>query len=303
MIHSGSLLVTLVQLVDRLPLPSPPTRRGRGWPRFYPDQLFLKALVIMIVRHLHRGHELLTVLEQPTPEMQALRASLRVDDRFPTRRTWERRLTDLPATLPAQIGCFGRHLVTLLQPWARCGRAVALDSTALAARGGVWHKQDREAGIVPHTSIDCEAGWTRSGWHGWVYGWKLHLATVVAAVWIPVAARLTTANQADNEVAPALVRELPAEARFVLGDTQYNAPNVQATCDQTGRILVVSRRGPIPTPVWASRWGGSFTNSAPEPSRTSTSSSEGSSTRTGRCRRRGRGTPLASRWGPCSSTS
>src|SRR5262245_42580758 len=227
MVHPVSLLVTLVQLVDRLPIPPPPAKRGRGRPCFYPDRLFLKALVIMIVRHLHRVHELLTVLEQPTPEMLALRALLHRGDRFPTRRTFERRLQALPETLPAQIGCFGRHLVALLQPWATCGRAVALDSTALAARGGVWHKKDREAGIVPHTSIDTEAGWTHSGWHGWVYGWKLHLATVVAAVWIPVAARLTAANRADNEVAPALIRDLPPEARLVLGDTHYNAPTVQ----------------------------------------------------------------------------
>jgi hypothetical protein len=43
----------------------------------------------------------------------------------------------------------------------------------------VWHKKDREAGIVPHTSIDTEAHWTKSGWHSWVYGWKLHLLVTV----------------------------------------------------------------------------------------------------------------------------
>ena len=59
-----SLLVTLVQLVDRLPMPPPPAKRSRGRPSIYPDRLFLKALVIMIIRHLHRVHELLTVLEQ-----------------------------------------------------------------------------------------------------------------------------------------------------------------------------------------------------------------------------------------------
>jgi hypothetical protein len=69
--------------------------------------LFLKALVIMIVRHLHKVHELLSVLEQPTAEMQALRAVLTIDRRYPARRTWERRLKAIPATLPAQIGCFG----------------------------------------------------------------------------------------------------------------------------------------------------------------------------------------------------
>jgi hypothetical protein len=39
----------------------------------------LKALVIMIVRHLRKVHELLTVSEQPTPEMQTLSALLTVN--------------------------------------------------------------------------------------------------------------------------------------------------------------------------------------------------------------------------------
>ena len=25
----------------------------------------------------------------------------------------------------------------------------------------------------------------QSGWHGWVSGWKLHLVSTAAAVWIP----------------------------------------------------------------------------------------------------------------------
>jgi len=241
-----SLLVTLVKLVDRIPSPPPPSRRGRGRPQVYPDRLFLKALVIMIVRRLHKVHELLTALEQPTEEMQALRALLTEEGRYPSRRTWERRLKALPDTLPAQIACLGRYLVAVIQPWAHCGRAAAVDSTPLRANGGVWHKKDREQGIVPHTSIDTEAHWTKSGWHGWIYGWKLHIATTVAAVWIPLAAELTPANVADNEVAPALIWELPEEVRFVLGDLHYNAPNVHQVCTQRGQILVTPQYGKYP---------------------------------------------------------
>jgi hypothetical protein len=154
----------------------------------------------------------------------------------------------LPETLPEQIGSLGRHLVALFRPWANSGRAVALDSTVLRAKGGaVWHKKDREAGKVPHSSIDTEAGWTKSGWHGWVYGWKLHLATTVAGVWIPLAARLTPANTADNRIAPLLIEELPEETRFVLGDSHYNAPEVRAACIESEMFLVASGgRGPYP---------------------------------------------------------
>jgi hypothetical protein len=208
--------------------------------------LFLKALVIMILRHLHKVHELLMVLNEPTDEMMALRAVLVVNDRFPTRRTWERRLHAIPDQLPAQIGCLGRSLVQLIQPWATAGRAVAIDSTVLRARGGVWHKKDREASLVPHTSIDTEAAWTKSGWHGWVYGWKLHIVAVVASVWIPLAADLTPANVADNDQALSLLPELPTEARFVLGDRHYNAPNVRLACEQTGRLLVATLYGTYP---------------------------------------------------------
>jgi hypothetical protein len=246
MIGQVSLLVMLVKLIDQMPLPSPPTKRGRGRPKVYTDRLFLKALVIMIGRHVHTVHELLTVLAQPTLEMQELRTLLTEQGTFPARRTWERRLQALPDTLPAQIGCLGRFLVALIQPWARCGRAVALDSTVLRARGGVWHKQDREAGVVPHTSIDTEAHWTKSGWHGWVYGWKLHLITTVADVWIPLAADLTPANTADNEHALTLLPELPAEVRYVLGDRHYNAPEVWDACARAEQILVTSHYGRYP---------------------------------------------------------
>ena len=133
----------------------------------------MKALVIMIVRRLHKVGELLAVLEEESAQMREVRQLLFEGGRFPSRRTFQRRLKTLPNSLPDQIGCLGRYLVEVLKPWESRGRAVALDSTTLQAKGGVWHKKDKEAGVVPHTSIDTEAGWTKSGWHGWVYGWKL----------------------------------------------------------------------------------------------------------------------------------
>jgi hypothetical protein len=235
-------LICLLRLVDRMP--TPPTAPRRGRPAVYSQRLFLKALVVMIVRRLPTVHALLAALDQP--EMAEVRARLSEDGRYPTRRTWERRLRTLPATLPTQIAGLGEHRVAQLKPWAVHGRAAAIDSTVRRARGGVWHKQDRQAGKVPHTSIDTAAHWTKSGWHGGVYGWQLHLLVTVADVWIPLAADLTPATVADNAHAPTLLAACPTERLFLLGDTTYNDSALHDHCAQRRRTLVAARTGPHP---------------------------------------------------------
>lgn len=104
-------------------------------------------------------YELRIILEQPTLEMQRLRMEFMVEDKLPTGRTWECRLKVLPEHLLVQIAAFGAYLLESLKPWAEGGTAAAIDSTILTARGGVWHKKDREAGVVPHSSLDTEAHW------------------------------------------------------------------------------------------------------------------------------------------------
>jgi len=249
MILQKPLLVILVELVDCIPASPLPKKRGRGRPKTYPDRLIVKALIVMIVRRLYSAYALLAFLDQNTPLTRELRQLLTLPDgRFPSRRTWERRLKALPDSLPGLIGSLGRHLVALIQPWAQRGRAAAVDSTALRAKGGVWHKKHREQGLVPHSSIDTEAHWSKSGYHGWWYGWKLHFACAVTSFWLPLAAELTAANTYDATVAPALIRELPAEVRYVLGDRHYNDEEglVHTACRLSNRFLVTTKPGPYP---------------------------------------------------------
>ena len=134
----------------------------------------------------------------------------------------------------------------LSQPWATCGRVAAIHSTVLRARGGVWHKKDREVGHVPHTDMDTEAHWTQSGWRGWVYGWKLHLVPTVATVWIALVADLTPANVVDNEHAIWLLPEEPAEARYLLGDQYYHAPSPHTAYAANQQSVIAYRKGLYP---------------------------------------------------------
>lgn len=246
MLRQSSLLVSLVLLIDNIPFPPQSDKRKRGRPKKYSDRLILKALLIMIIRRLYTAYALLAFLEQQDWVAQELKLLLHESGKFPTRRTWERRLVELPATLPDLIGYFGRHLVSVLKAWAEGGYAAAFDSTKLDTGGGTWHKKHREKGEIPHTSIDCEAGWSKSGWHGWWFGWKLHLAVSVGGVWIPLAAELTVANTADSEVAPLLLKQMAKQVRYVLGDTHYNAPDFRQACNEQGCELVATRRGTYP---------------------------------------------------------
>jgi hypothetical protein len=76
MILQEPLLVTLVKLVDCIALSAPPQKRGRGHPKVYSDHLIVKALVIMVIRHLYSAYSLLAFLEQETALTQQLRPLL-----------------------------------------------------------------------------------------------------------------------------------------------------------------------------------------------------------------------------------
>jgi hypothetical protein len=100
MITQDNILVQLIRLIDRIPA-LPPRRPGER-PKFYPEKLFLNALVTMIVGRLHTVGELLAVLDEPTPEMRMVRELLREEGRFPSRRTFERRLKPCPGRFPSR---------------------------------------------------------------------------------------------------------------------------------------------------------------------------------------------------------
>ena len=175
-----------------------------------------------------------------------MRPVLTEHGRFPTRRTWERRFAPLPARRPARLGGLGRPLVTLLPPWTGQGHAAAVASTPRRANGGVWPKQPRLAGDVPHPSLATEAAWSQSGDHGWGYGWPLPLAVVGGSVWLPWAAALTSASDAAHLSASKLLAPWPMMVRYVLGDPHDNTPEWRAACAVQKRERGATRRGPSP---------------------------------------------------------
>ncbi len=88
------------------------------------------------------------------------------------------------------IGRRCKRLYDLLQPFVlfvgqnRSGLAEQVDRSHLVedkslfkACGPVWHERMRKAGRIPAKlrNLDTDATWSRSAYHGWVYGYGLHI--------------------------------------------------------------------------------------------------------------------------------
>lgn len=74
------------------------------------------------------------------------------------------------------------------------------DKSLFKAAGPVWHQSDRKAGRIPKKlrRLDTDATWSKSGYHGWVYGYGLHITCTEAA--FPILVQVETAAIHEGSV-------------------------------------------------------------------------------------------------------
>ena len=64
----------------------------------------------------------------------------------------------------------------------------------------MWHQSDRQIGRIPEKlrHLDTDGSWSKSGYHGWVYGYGLHL--VNNRVGFPKLMQVETASVSETIV-------------------------------------------------------------------------------------------------------
>lgn len=112
------------------------------------------------------------------------------------------------------------------------------DKTVFRALGGLWHKAWMILGVIPHPSIDPEASWAKSDYHGWRFGHGLHL--ICNRHRFPLMATVTTASTKDYQLLTTLVAPLRAWLSMVLADKGYFASSYLAAIYQQFDVLVVT---------------------------------------------------------------
>jgi hypothetical protein len=166
---------------------------GRGRPLTYAQRVLIVVFTLMLIRRITEFKAQRRWLE--THPVEAAQLGLH---KLPHRTTLMRRYKRIAPTVAAFVEFVGKWAETVE---ATCSSDIlVIDGSLFKARGPVWHQSDRMQSRVPEKlrNLDKDASWGKSGYHGWVYGYRLHFTCNLAG--FPKVVQVTTANTAESTV-------------------------------------------------------------------------------------------------------
>lgn len=155
----------------------------------------------------------------------------------PSRKTLRRRFLALPTFLHGFMPEVAAQAGVLDERFRF--RTTFVDKSIFRAFGGLWHKKHMKQGRVPHRSIDTEASWGKSPYHGWRFGYGLHV--VATRFRFPVMASVTTASAKDYHQLLRLLTPLARGCQLVIGDAGYRSIRMIMEVWNRLKIFVLTR--------------------------------------------------------------
>lgn len=197
----------------------------------YSHQRLLVFFVLMQYRRIFRFKAQRRWLEQHPEMVKQLGWST-----IPHRITLARRYRDLYTVLQAFIQFIGQDAQNLDRRLRQ--HHLVEDKSLFKAQGPVWHQSDRDAQRIPAKlrNLDTEATWSKSGYHGWVYGYGLHLTCNQRA--FPALVQVETASVAETTV-------MAQKATIVLETLQPTTLSADNSYAQALRIRQWAQQGVV----------------------------------------------------------
>jgi hypothetical protein len=239
--HAPDHLLLLVQQV-RAHYTEPWLESKPGRPRTYSGLSFLLLAVVAVTLRTFKGLELRRLLEKDARLRRELGFA-----RVPHRRTLERRLAALQPEAEAQVAELGRCISERVKPPDDLPVAASVDGRMYEALGPKWHQKQRKAAIIPRRlrNVDDQSAWSKSGYRGWVQGYRLVMQCLVWPVPIPLFATWQPNNRGEGKVfAEALKKEQIAIAPVLLGDESFGTPDLVAAYGTHGGWLLTPKQLP-----------------------------------------------------------
>jgi len=186
-----------------------------GHPFEYSDQILILFFTMMSIRRITAFKAQHRWLLHHLHEAIALGF-----EHIPHRVTLSRRYKALYPVLQAFITFISRWVEALYPEFD--SRILIEDASLFKAHGPVWHQSDRLAGQIPEKlrNLDQDASWRKSAYHGWVYGYSLHLTC--NRLGFPKLAQVETACLAESQVLEQKKQALFAlDPQAIAGDNAY----------------------------------------------------------------------------------
>ncbi len=197
-------LLELLQQISATYQAPPLERKKRGKQPDFSPLSFLLLSVVAVVTKSFCDAELVRLLDAD----ERLRTALGFS-RTPHRTTLLRRLKTLLPVAEQQIALCGQHIVTVVVADQEPSRSVsAIDGRMYEARGAKWHKADRAENRIPARlrNVDTDSYWSKSGYRGWVQGYRLTLQTLVFPEPVPLFAAFRANSEGEITTAKAALR-------------------------------------------------------------------------------------------------
>jgi len=187
----------------------------RGAPFTYTQISLLVLFAVMTIRHLY-GAKAQRRWLLAHPDACSQFGLEQVPSRWTLRRRWQQLYPTVQGFV-AFLGAWTDDLDTAFD-----GSDQFIDKSLWKAAGPVWHQKDRAAGRIPEglRNLDTDASWSKSAYHGWVYGYGGHWRTTQGAC--PVAVEIETASVSEAAIIDRQAETIFAQApQTVTGDNSY----------------------------------------------------------------------------------
>ena len=118
-------------------------------------------------------------------------------DKIPTRRTLSRRYKALYGVIKQFVHFVAQWSSPLGEDFHT--EVAYEDKSLFKARGPVWHKKDMQNNHIPDKlrDLDTDATWSKSAYHGWVFGYGLH--TTCTCSGFPILVEADTASVSEHK--------------------------------------------------------------------------------------------------------
>ena len=233
-------LLHLLQKISEQYQP-PPLRCKRGRAAQFSDLSFLLLAVVAVVTKTFADAELFRLL-QADARLCATCGFARV----PHRTTILRRLKSLTSEAERQISLTGARIVAHVLV-AQSQAVSAIDGRMYQAVGPRWHKKHRRENLIPARlrNVDRESQWFKSGYRGFVQGYRLVLQSLVFPFPVPLSATWKANNLGESTIArQAIAAGRLIRTEVLLGDESFGGKDLVELYQSVGGWLLSPKQLP-----------------------------------------------------------